>query len=304
MPRYDVPKLADYSGALNANNSMIQAFANLGKTSQDYLNYDKDKKHNVWYEAFKQQELDNTKDYQAKDLENKAGHLATYSTKIALDDENTKAKLKQQKEVNDAQIKYYQNGGSRGKENDPLKDEINKLKIEEMTNKATENKVQRFLEHPSITGEKLSKEQVYEAVQAIRNGKSPRIVSDDGYFGSGIGKSYSIVYDDNKSFAPVFNNPNSNSNINNTKNVNTSQTINNNNQNATQVQAVNKALEDIKKTQSTNKERIELKNWSKTPQAQPFLEVAFKKYPNASKGELYRYAKTLEQEDLKRKKGL
>jgi len=53
MPRYDVPKLADYSGALNANNSMIQAFANLGKTSQDYLNYDEDKKKNEWYQAFK-----------------------------------------------------------------------------------------------------------------------------------------------------------------------------------------------------------------------------------------------------------
>jgi len=71
MPRYDVPKLADYSGVLNANNSMIQAFSNLGKQSQDYLNYDMNKKQNEWEKAFKMDDFINkdkidTRDYNYK----------------------------------------------------------------------------------------------------------------------------------------------------------------------------------------------------------------------------------------------
>jgi|GEM_PF-3856630 len=71
MPRYDVPKLADYSGAINSNNSMIQAFANLGRQSQDYLNYDQDKKKNEWEKAFKMDDFINKDNKDKRDYDYK-----------------------------------------------------------------------------------------------------------------------------------------------------------------------------------------------------------------------------------------
>jgi hypothetical protein len=69
MPRYDIPKLADYSGAIQANQSMMSAFNNLGNQSRDYLKMEEQKKQNAFDQeeqqkqnsfsnAFKQQELD------------------------------------------------------------------------------------------------------------------------------------------------------------------------------------------------------------------------------------------------------
>ena len=46
--RFDVPKLADYSGAIQANQSMANAFSNLGNQSQDYLKLEEQKNQNAW----------------------------------------------------------------------------------------------------------------------------------------------------------------------------------------------------------------------------------------------------------------
>ena len=59
--RFDVPKLADYSGAIQANQSMANAFSNLGNQSQDYLKMEEQKKNNEWNKAFDTQKFDETK---------------------------------------------------------------------------------------------------------------------------------------------------------------------------------------------------------------------------------------------------
>ena len=56
--RFDVPKLADYSGAIQANQSMANAFSNLGNQSQDYLKMEEQKKNNEWNRAFDVQKFD------------------------------------------------------------------------------------------------------------------------------------------------------------------------------------------------------------------------------------------------------
>lgn len=61
MPRYDVPRLADYSAAVQANRTMADAFRNLGNQSQDYLNFEERKKNSAWEQAFKD------KDYTTKE---------------------------------------------------------------------------------------------------------------------------------------------------------------------------------------------------------------------------------------------
>ena len=61
MPRYDVPKFADYSGAIQANQSMANSFANLGNQSQDYLKMEEQKNHNAWAKSFEEQKFDETK---------------------------------------------------------------------------------------------------------------------------------------------------------------------------------------------------------------------------------------------------
>lgn len=58
MPRYDVPKLADYSGAIQANNSFTNAFSSLGNQAQDYLKLEEQKKNNEWNKAFEQKKFD------------------------------------------------------------------------------------------------------------------------------------------------------------------------------------------------------------------------------------------------------
>lgn len=59
--KFDVPKLADYSGAIQANQSMANAFSNLGNQSQDYLKMKEQKKNNEWNRAFDTQKFDETK---------------------------------------------------------------------------------------------------------------------------------------------------------------------------------------------------------------------------------------------------
>lgn len=59
--RFDVPKLADYSGAIQANQSMMGAFNNIGNQSQDYLKMEEQKKNNEWNKAFDTQKFDETK---------------------------------------------------------------------------------------------------------------------------------------------------------------------------------------------------------------------------------------------------
>lgn len=59
--RFDVPKLADYSGAVQANQSMMNAFGNLANQSQDYLKMEEQKKTNAWNKAFEEQKFDETK---------------------------------------------------------------------------------------------------------------------------------------------------------------------------------------------------------------------------------------------------
>lgn len=65
MPRYDVPKLADYSGAIQANQSMSNAFANLGNQSQDYLKLEEQKNQNAWNRAFEDSKFAETKNQNA-----------------------------------------------------------------------------------------------------------------------------------------------------------------------------------------------------------------------------------------------
>ncbi|MCT7549817.1 hypothetical protein N5U04_09860 [Aliarcobacter butzleri] len=55
MPKFDVPKLADYSGAIQANQSFQNAFRNLGQQSQDFLNYEEQKRKNQQDESMQQQ---------------------------------------------------------------------------------------------------------------------------------------------------------------------------------------------------------------------------------------------------------
>lgn len=55
MPKFDVPKLADYSGAIQANQSFQNAFRNLGQQSQDFLNYEEQKRKNQQDEFTQQQ---------------------------------------------------------------------------------------------------------------------------------------------------------------------------------------------------------------------------------------------------------
>lgn len=45
--RVEVPKFADYSGVIQANQAMSNAFKQLGDTSQDYLNYSEQKNQNI-----------------------------------------------------------------------------------------------------------------------------------------------------------------------------------------------------------------------------------------------------------------
>ena len=59
--RFDVPKLADYSGAIQANQSMANAFSNLGNQSQDYLKMEEQKKNNEWNRAFEDSKFTETK---------------------------------------------------------------------------------------------------------------------------------------------------------------------------------------------------------------------------------------------------
>lgn len=61
MPRYDVPKLADYSGAIQANQSMANAFSSLGNQSQDYLKLEEQKNQNAWNRAFEKDKFTETK---------------------------------------------------------------------------------------------------------------------------------------------------------------------------------------------------------------------------------------------------
>lgn len=69
MPKFDVPKLADYSGAIQANQSFQNAFRNLGQQSQDFLNYEENKKQNEWNKVFKKQDFNYTKDKDNRSFE-------------------------------------------------------------------------------------------------------------------------------------------------------------------------------------------------------------------------------------------
>lgn len=65
MPKYDVPRLADYSGAIQANNSMVNAFSSLGNQSQDYLKQEEQKNQNAWNRAFEDSKFAETKNQNA-----------------------------------------------------------------------------------------------------------------------------------------------------------------------------------------------------------------------------------------------
>lgn len=58
MARYDVPRLADYSASIQANNSMVDAFKGLGNQAQDYLKLEEQKRNNEWNKAFEQNKFD------------------------------------------------------------------------------------------------------------------------------------------------------------------------------------------------------------------------------------------------------
>lgn len=61
MPKYDVPKLAGFGEAIQANNSMANAFSSLGNQSQDYLKMEEQKKNNEWNRAFEGDKFAETK---------------------------------------------------------------------------------------------------------------------------------------------------------------------------------------------------------------------------------------------------
>jgi len=61
MPRYDVPRLADYSAAIQANNSMVDSFGKLGSISQNYLNYDQQNKQNAFDQNYNTNVFNETK---------------------------------------------------------------------------------------------------------------------------------------------------------------------------------------------------------------------------------------------------
>lgn len=65
MARYDVPRLADYSAAIQANNSMIDSFGKLGSISQNYLNYDLQNKQNAFDNQYKTDTFNETKNQNA-----------------------------------------------------------------------------------------------------------------------------------------------------------------------------------------------------------------------------------------------
>ncbi len=72
MPRYDVPKFADYSGAIQANQSMANSFANLGNQSQDYLKMEEQKNQNAWNRVFEGNKLDFETNKYKNELQEKA----------------------------------------------------------------------------------------------------------------------------------------------------------------------------------------------------------------------------------------
>lgn len=59
--RVEVPKFADYSGVIQANQAMSNAFKQLGDTSQDYLDFSEKKKQNVIDNQYKQDVFNETK---------------------------------------------------------------------------------------------------------------------------------------------------------------------------------------------------------------------------------------------------
>ena len=59
--RVEVPKFADYSGVIQANQAMSNAFKQLGDTSQDYLDFSEKKKQNVVDNQYKQDVFNETK---------------------------------------------------------------------------------------------------------------------------------------------------------------------------------------------------------------------------------------------------
>lgn len=61
MPQLQVPKLADYGTALQANQSMMDGFNKLGSISQNYLNYDAQQKQNAFDQQYKTNVFDETK---------------------------------------------------------------------------------------------------------------------------------------------------------------------------------------------------------------------------------------------------
>jgi hypothetical protein len=63
--RFDVPKLADYNGAIQANQSMMNAFKGLSDQSQDYLKLEEQKKSNEWNRAFDTDKFTETKNQNA-----------------------------------------------------------------------------------------------------------------------------------------------------------------------------------------------------------------------------------------------
>ncbi|QKF77160.1 hypothetical protein [Arcobacter defluvii] len=58
MPRYDVPKVMSFGDAIQANQSMMDGFRQLGSISQNYLNQEEQKKQNEWSNAFEGQRIE------------------------------------------------------------------------------------------------------------------------------------------------------------------------------------------------------------------------------------------------------
>ena len=61
MPRYDVPQLKGYGDAIQANNSMANAFSSLGNQSQDYLKMEEQKRQNTFDNQLKTDTFNETK---------------------------------------------------------------------------------------------------------------------------------------------------------------------------------------------------------------------------------------------------
>jgi|GEM_PF-2951912 len=214
MPRYDIPKLADYSGALNANNSMIQAFSNLGRQSQDYLNYDMNKKQNEWEKAFKMDDFINKDNIDKRD----------YNYKVQRDglaDKQWQDEYNANKEYRDKHLaiqKQAVNSRGGGNSMHPLIQEYNTLRNEKIKEELIQRKVNELINDENYKN--APKHIQAEAMYRTKNGETLTLEDRNTMWGNLPFTDKDIrIHSSNtgnsNSFNTAFNNVNSNNNINN-----------------------------------------------------------------------------------------